>query len=249
VLKTLKGVTKGQAPTDFEYKRIGFDDYLVSYTTSDGRRVQVRIDAQGGVVKAPVDTTTPGAGTGICKDCERPQLTAAALGKFEQVTAASAATDLDVKRIGIDDFLIVYTTRDFKRVQVRIDPDGTVVTTPVTVGEVKQHVGTVLNGYYAYVEPSKVSAAALAKVQSLMAGKDATQCEYNRVGTDDYLVFFTTKTGDRIRVRVDKSGDIVEAPVVVREVEPHQEGWAAKSKAVTTRAGVKASSSVAANKL
>jgi hypothetical protein len=53
VITTVTREANNQGGHDWQYFRVGQDDYLVRYTTKDNKQMETRIDNSGKVVEAP----------------------------------------------------------------------------------------------------------------------------------------------------------------------------------------------------
>lgn len=185
-------------------RRHDFEDFfLVIFDPTSAKIVRSR----GRAIVYEQGIKPPGPDTGS-SHIDPTLVPVAIFDALDRISASLGAGNFEYKRIGINDYLIFFTTADGKRFRVRFDKSGQVVSGPAQISERPAFEFPGVGDVKWETVPAAVFETLL-KPDGVAKSRDF---EYRRVGFDDFEILYTTPEGVRMRVRIDKSGDIVGGP-------------------------------------
>jgi hypothetical protein len=236
---------------DVEYRRDQEGNqvfYTAHYVTNDGNRHWLTVNENGTPRVGPKISVYPtGQGTDAARTASGQVPAAAAppdagyrtIPQSEVpkavVQGATRVADgqgghdwqfLQSERSGQTNYSVLYTDKNNRRMEARLDSKGNVIEQPHAASAQPPAAGhapapapgheTPASNTPHAIDQRDVPKAVTQTVTREANNQGGHDWQYFRVGQDDYLVRYTTKDNKQMETRIDNSGKVVEAPHAVK---------------------------------
>jgi len=146
-METILRLADKQGGRDWQFYRVGNDDYLTRYNTKDGQYLETRVDNSGQVVFNPRPVQAGLGGREAARETgheavhetghdtslrpvQKEDVPHPVMQSVLKLADKQGARDWQFYRVGNDDYLIRYTTKDGQHLETRIDNSGQVLSQP-----------------------------------------------------------------------------------------------------------------------
>jgi len=230
---------------DVEYRRDVEGDrvyYTAHYVTNDGNRHWLTVNENGTNRVGPKISAYPtGSGTDLARTASGREPAPVAGGPADagyrtisqadvpkpvmqgilRVADGQGAHDwqyLRSERGGQTNYSVIYTDKNNRRQEARLDDRGNVIEQPHAARDqaaplpAAGHDTPAANNTLKSVDQRDVPKAVISTVTREANNQGGHDWQYFRVGQDDYVVRYTTKDNRKMETRIDNSGQVVEAP-------------------------------------